>query len=337
MKKCKILYIGNNLVEKTNYTTSMNILRALLVSEGYTVYESSSKGNKVLRLLDMCLAIFRYHRKVDYVLIDTFSTTNFYFALMSSQICRLCKLKYVPILRGGNLPYRLRQNRKLSALIFKNSFKNIAPSGYLRDEFEKEGYVSDLIPNVIPMVNYHFKKRSSLAPKLLYVRSFSKIYNPTQAIRVLYHLKKKYPDAHLCMIGPVKDDSFNEVKELIVELSLQDSVELTGALSKYEWHEKSKDFDVFINTTHFDNTPIGVIEAMALGLVVVSTNVGGMSYLIDHKKEGILVKRNDALAMSNAIINLIRSNAYHYTINARKKVEAFDWQIVKHQWIDILN
>ena len=109
MKKFSILYIGNNLVKKTNYATSMDILSSLLKKEGFTIYKSSSKSNKVLRLLDMCFAIFRFRTKVDFVLIDTFSTSNFYFALLTSQLCRLCNLKYFPILRGGNLPDRLQK------------------------------------------------------------------------------------------------------------------------------------------------------------------------------------------------------------------------------------
>ena len=59
MKKSNILYIGNNLVKKTNYATSMDILSSLLKLEGFTIYKSSSISNKILRLLEMCFAVFR--------------------------------------------------------------------------------------------------------------------------------------------------------------------------------------------------------------------------------------------------------------------------------------
>ena len=167
MKKSNILYIGNNLVEKTNYATSMDILSSLLKIEGFTIYKSSSKSNKIRRLIEMCFAIFHHRTRVNYVLIDTYSTSNFYFALLTSQLCRLFRLKYLPILHGGNLPYRLKQNPKLSSLIFNNSFQNIAPSGYLKHEFELEGYTTLLIPNVIPITNYTFKERKIITPKLL--------------------------------------------------------------------------------------------------------------------------------------------------------------------------
>jgi glycosyltransferase involved in cell wall biosynthesis len=272
----------------------------------------------------MCFAIIRYKNKVEYVLLDTYSTSNFYYALLTSQLCRLFRLKYLPILHGGNLPYRLKQNPKLSSLIFNNSFQNIAPSGYLKYEFEIKGYTTLLIPNVIPIANYTFKERKKITPKLLYVRAFASIYNPTMAIEVLKELKKIYPEAILCMIGPDKDGTLKDVKHLINTYDLQDSVEITGVLPKKEWHEKSKDFDIFINTTNVDNTPISVIEAMALGLPVVSTNVGGLPYLISSNVDGVLVHK------------IIEENKSSFAKKARSKVANFDWNIVKNEWLHTL-
>ena len=336
MKKNKILYIGNNLVKKTNYATSMDILSNLLKLEGFTIYRSSSKSNKIRRLLEMCFAIIRYKNKVDYVLIDTYSTSNFYYALLTSQLCRLFRLKYLPILHGGNLPYRLKQSPKLSSLIFNNSFQNIAPSGYLKYEFEIKGYKSLLIPNVIPIANYTFKERKKITPKLLFVRAFASIYNPNMAIEVLKELKKKYPEATLCMIGPDKDGTLKDVKHLINTYDLQDSVEITGVLPKKEWHEKSKDFDIFINTTNVDNTPISVIEAMALGLPVVSTNVGGLPYLISSNVDGVLVDKEQPILMANEIHKIIEENKSSFAKKARSKVANFDWSIVKNEWLHTL-
>ena len=336
MKKSNILYIGNNLVEKTNYATSMDILSSLLKLEGFTIYKSSSKSNKILRLLEMCFAVFRYRTKVNYVLIDTYSTSNFYYALLTSQLCRLFRLKYLPILHGGNLPYRLHHNPTLSSLIFNNSFQNIAPSGYLKHEFEIKGYTTLLIPNVIPIIKYNFKNRLRLLPKLLYVRSFAKIYNPTMAIEVLKELKKTYSKAILCMVGPNKDGTLNDVQQLIDRYELHDSVEITGVLSKSEWHKKSEEFDVFINTTNVDNTPVSVIEAMALGLPIVSTNVGGMPFLVENNKDGLLVEKNNAIEMAIRIIEILEKNNISLVKNARIKAESFDCNIVKNKWVEIL-
>ncbi len=98
----KILYIGNNLTKKTKYPTTLEGLSNLLKSENYIVYTSSNRVNKIIRLIDMCFSVIYYRNKIDYLLIDTYSTTNFYYTLITSQIGRLFKIKYIPILHGGD-------------------------------------------------------------------------------------------------------------------------------------------------------------------------------------------------------------------------------------------
>jgi len=334
--KTTILYVGNNLFKKNNYSTSYDILNSALKSEGFNVFNTSSMSNKIFRLFAMCFDVFRHSKKIKYVLIDTYSTSNFYFALLTSQICRILKLKYLPILHGGNLPNRLKKNPLFSSLIFNNSFQNIAPSGYLKHEFELKGFKAQLIPNVIPIANYIFKERKKITPKLLYVRAFAKIYNPTMAIKVLKELKNIYPKAVLCMIGPDKEGMLYDVQKLIDRYQLHDCVEITGVLSKDEWHKKSEEFDIFINTTNVDNTPVSIIEAMALGLTVVSTNVGGLPYLIDNDKDGFLVEKDQPFEMAQKIDNIIRENKRYIAKNARIKVDNFDWVLVRNQWLSLL-
>ena len=209
MKQNRILYIGNNLTGKTKYNSTIVVLSSLLRAEGFSVTISSDKTNKLFRLLDMCFTLMKHRNKTDYVLIDTFSTINFYYALMISQIARVFNLKYIPILHGGNLPERLEKNKLLSNLIFKNSYKNVAPSNYLKKAFESKGYKTMFIPNILEIENYKFKERKDLEPNLFWVRAFKQIYNPTLAIKVLAMLKKKYPAAKLCMVGPFVDHSYN--------------------------------------------------------------------------------------------------------------------------------
>lgn len=337
MKKSNnILYIGNNLTKRSKYNSTMNTLSMLLSSEGYKVKKASNKKNKVFRLLDMLIAVSRNYRKADYILIDTFSTQNFYYAVIVSQLSRILKKKYIPILHGGNLPERIHKSKFLSNLIFNNSYLNIAPSMYLKTHFDGKGYKTKYIPNTIEINEYPFKERKIITPNILWVRAFDKTYNPQLAIEVLNILKTKFPEIKLCMVGPVKDDSFEACKKLVSKYSLETSITFTGVLKKEEWHKLSVGFDVFINTTNIDNTPVSVIEAMALGIPIVSTNVGGIPFLIENQKEGILVPKNNAKAMSNAIINLLEEKNPNMTKNARNKVENFDWNEVKEKWNAIL-
>lgn len=332
-----LLYIGNKLSQKDKTETTIDTLSSLLLKEGYKVVSASSKIKKLHRLLDMLWHIIKYRKWANYVLIDTYSTQNFYYAYLCSQLCRILKLKYIPILHGGNLPSRLERSPKLSRAIFNNAYKNVAPSEYLKSKFEVLGHSNlEVVPNTIEIINYPFNKRVINIPKLLWVRSFSKIYNPLLAIDILKELSHENFEAELCMIGPDNDVSLQETKQYAQKLNV--NVSFTGKLSKIEWIKLSEGYNVFINTTNFDNTPVSVIEAMALGLPVISTDVGGLPFLIHNEKEGLLIEPDNVDVFVGSIKKVMShpGATSQMIMNARKKAEQFDWKIVCEKWKAVL-
>ncbi len=334
----KILYIGNKLSGRTTNQTTIDTLGSLLQKEGFTVFYASSKRNKVSRLLDMMVTTFQLRSTIDLILIDVYSTSNFWYAVTVSQMARFFKLPYIPILHGGNLPQRLEKSRKWSALLFNHAKINCAPSRYLLHEFQKKGYQNVcFLPNVLELDKYDFKDRVSFSPKLLWVRAFAAIYNPILAVHVFKKIKANYPEATLCMVGPDVDGTLQKVKDYVLQEQL--TVQFTGKLSKKEWTEKAIDFDIFLNTTHFDNTPVSVMEAMALGLPIISTNVGGIPYLIKNNETAYLVDDNDATAMIQAIEKIVTNPEKTIQIvhNARNSVENMDWNVIKSKWLQLIN
>jgi len=320
MTKKKLLYIGNKLSKHGNTTTVIETLGLSLTQEGYQVVYASDKKNQIVRLLDMILVTFLNLSKVDYVIIDTYSTFSFNYALIISQICRLFHKKYIPILHGGNLPNRLVNSKFLSQLVFKNAHVNVAPSSYLMSAYADKGYDNVVfIPNTIEIDKYQFLERTYSEPKLLWVRSLAQLYNPKMAIEVASKLQSVFPNVQLCMVGPDKENLLQEYQQFAQSLEI--NVVFTGKLSKEDWVELSKKFNVFINTTHFDNTPVSVIEAMALGLPIVSTNVGGIPFLIENNHEALLVSDNNSEEMYCAVKELIENSDLRNSlvINARKK------------------
>lgn len=335
MSRKSILYIGNDFSSESNYSTTQDLLSSKLRVEGFKVKTISKYKNYFLRILDIIVTIIS-KRKVDFILIDVFSTKYFYLVRIATLLARFLNIKYITILHGGNLPQRLDRSEKSSKRIFNNSFLNVSPSGFLKYEFEKRGYKAQLIPNTIEIANYPYEKREIIEPTLLWVRSFRHLYNPVMAIEVVQQLKPKFPNIQLCMIGPIKDDSIDQVREKIEEYTLQDHIEITGGMEKKEWINKSKNYSIFMNTTNVDNTPVSVIEAMALGKVIVSTNVGGIPYLLEDEKTAYLVNSNDATQMSLKIEDVLLNNINTTATNARKVAESYDWETIKYQWIKIL-
>jgi glycosyltransferase involved in cell wall biosynthesis len=140
------------------------------------------------------------------------------------------------------------------------------------------------------------------------------------------------------MVGNKCDHSYNETVALINKLNLKDNIELTGVLSHKDWAELSQKADIFINTTNIDNMPVSVLQAMALGLPVFSTDVGGVKWLIDDKINGIKCSAGNIDEMSDKILYYL-NNQKELSIlskNARDIPLALQWDLVLPLWKEIL-
>jgi len=318
--------------------TSADTLPQALEREGFEVRVVSDKWNKFSRLQDMLLTTYKQRNHIDLVIIDTYSTWSFYYAVAIAKLCRWYNIPYIPVLHGGNLPRRLEKNKMLCQNLFGGAITNVAPSVFMVSQFEQAGYTNlTHIPNAISLKKYEFKLRDQLSYRLLWVRSFSEIYNPMLALEVVKTLKKRGKPVSLCMVGPDKDGSMETCKTMAVNQNLP--ITFTGVLDKEEWIALSQEYDIFINTTNFDNMPVSVMEAMALGMPVVSTSVGGVPYLIADGKTGLLVPANNLEAFVKAIENVVEDLTLtkQITRQARLEIEAMDWEKVKKMWITLID
>lgn len=286
----------------------------------------------------MLQTLLRQRTTTDVVLIDTYSTQNFYFAVCCGMLSKLLKIPYIPILHGGNLEERLTASPKLCQELFNQAKVNVVPSLFLKDIFNNRGFTNlTHIANSIALKEYHFMPRKVDVPKLLWVRSFSDVYNPILALKIFKALKKQHSLAELCMVGPDKDGSLEFCKAYARTNGLD--VTFTGNLEKHLWLKIAENYNIFINTANYDNAPVSVIEAMALGMPVISTNVGGIPYLIDHHKNGILVEPDNEEEFLLAINKLLLQPdlVSLITKNARQTVTNFDWEQVRYKWLKLLS
>lgn len=335
----QILYIGNKLSHHGYSSGVIETLGIELENVGYKVYYAGTKKNRALRLLEMLWKTASIGRKVEYVIIDTYSTGAFWFAYMTGRLSRLIGKKYIPILHGGNLPARIAKSKHACDQLFLHSYANVAVSGYLQHIFQTHNYPVILIPNSVDLGKYPFKLRNNPKPKLLWVRAFSKIYNPGMAADVMAELVKDYPEASLCMVGPDNDGSLEAFKRYAGKLGVINNILITGKLDRYEWIKHSVEYDFFINTTNVDNTPVSVIEAMALGMIIVSTSPGGIPFLLKEAVDSKLVEPGDSGAMASAIKHFINHplNASGMSEAARRKAESFSSGKTISLWKDLLS
>jgi len=333
-----LLYVGNKLSSYGFTPGVIETLGPLLEMEGYRVYYAGTCKNQAARLIEIIIKTVFFGQRVDYILIDTYSTNAFWYSYFTGLAARLTKTKYIPILHGGNLPLRLKKSKRACDSLFLNSYTNVAVSGYLSHEFKKAGYRNVTIPNSINISQYPFRLRKQPRPKLLWVRSFHRQYNPNMAADVLKELLKIYPEAELCMVGPDKDGSMEKFGNYVNTLGISDHVKIPGLLKKEEWIKLSQDYDFFINTTNVDNTPVSVIEAMALGLTVISTDPGGIPFLLTNDIDSVIVQRGDVCSMAAEIEELIKNPGKVGELSkaGRKKAEVFDHIQTIMQWRNLL-
>jgi glycosyltransferase involved in cell wall biosynthesis len=339
VKKESILYLGNKLLKHGFNPTSIETLGERLKNE-FNVIQLSSRRNVFLRLLEMWMGTIWYGKNVKCVVIDTYGSNAFNYAWTSALICRWLNVPYIPILRGGELPLRIESDKSKVIIFSIHAAKLIAPSGYLAEAFLKISPNNVVvIPNFIDIDLYPFVLRTGLNPvRILWVRSFHTTYQPHLAVEVLHHLSKQGVDAQLTMVGPDKDGTGETCKKLARDFGVQDKITFTGRLPKYDWIALAARHNVFLNTTSVDNTPVSVMEAMALGMPVVTTKVGGIPFLFEDGKEGVMVKNQTSVALAKAILDLVSNPHKTASISAaaRKKAEEWEWEVVRLKWLDLL-
>lgn len=106
-----------------------------------------------------------------------------------------------------------------------------------------------------------------------------------------------------------------------------DNVKFTGTLSRNNQLSLMAQSDIFIHPTIYpDACPTSVIEAMALGLPIISTFEGGVPELIVHNKGGYLVESNNVLNLAEAMLNLVNNedDCKRFSLFSKNRASLFD-------------
>ena len=334
----RILFVGNYLVRASRQASAdlADGLRAC----GHQVTLTSPQHRQLPRLLDMVCQAVRRRGAYDVAVIDVYSGRAFIYAEVVSTTLRALGKPYVLTLHGGNLPAFGRKWPARVRRLLASAVAVTVPSGYLLDQMRP--YRSDLrlIPNGLDVSQYQFRLRTQPGPRLLWLRAFHRVYNPTLIPAAMARLTAEFPQLCLTMIGPDKGDgSLQDTRDLAARLGVLDRLMLPGRVEKVEVPRWIASADVFVNTPEIDNAPVSVLEAMAGGLCVVSTRVGGLPYLLEHEQDALLVPAADPVALAEAIRRVLMEAGLGawLSANARRKAEQHDWSLVVPQWTALLD
>ena len=270
-----------------------------------------------------------------YDIIHIFSASYSSFMLAPTPAVLVAKLfgkKTILNYRSGEMTDHLTTWRRTAIPTIRLFDAVITPSGYLVDEFAKFGIAADSVFNFVDVDRFKFRNRNPLRPAFLSNRNFESHYNIPCTLRAFAVIQDAIPEASLIVAGDGPERA--AIQKLAAELGLK-NVEFIGKLQPEDMPRVYDEADVYLNSPSIDNMPNSIIEAFACGLPVVSTDAGGIPYIVENGKTGLLVGVDDHEGLAFEALRLFREDqlAARLISAARDEVQKYTWQNVRGEWL----
>ncbi|OIO33467.1 MAG: hypothetical protein COZ49_03950 [Candidatus Yonathbacteria bacterium CG_4_10_14_3_um_filter_47_65] len=230
--------------------------------------------------------------------------------------------------------------KNIERMVAESARAIIVPSRYLKKivvrwkvEEEKIHVVYNAFEGVATP-SAHIEERSGKtiisAGRLVPWKGFAEL------IELMPEIRTACPDVRLKIVGDGPD--WARLEALVKKHDLVDTVKLFGNLPQTSLYEHIAASDVFVLNTSYEGFSHQLLEVMALGVPIVTTNVGGNPELIVDRESGLLVEQGDTAALMNAILELLdtKTNKTVFVENAQKKAAEFSVERMVSGTIDIL-
>lgn len=296
-------------------------LSKLLISEGigvelvqvnrpYLSWVKNLKGLRALsRLFPYLFQLWRACGKVD--LVHIMANSGWSWHLYAAPAIWIAHMRGTPVIvnyRGGEAATFFEKAFTWVKPSLDKANAIIVPSGFLEIVFEKHGFMPKVVPNIIDFSRF-FSLTTELnanwieSPRLLVARNLELIYDNATALHAFKIIHDAVPRARLTIAGTGPE--LAQLKDLTKTLDIADAVTFTGRVNNEEMPKLYHAADIMLNPTLADNMPISILESLASGVPVVSTNVGGIPYLVQHEQTALLVPEKNPVAMANAVLSLL--------------------------------
>ena len=194
----------------------------------------------------------------------------------------------------------------------------------------------DVIPNGVDLDRLRPAGiRVQKPPRIVFAGRFMEQKNPLQIVQTLSELKDL--PWHCVMIGdgPLMSD----IQRTIVENDLQERFSLTGWVTPeqvLDWFDKS---DILFMPSLSEGLPIVGVQALAKGLAIVVSKIGGFVDIVDDGENGFLVDLADPFKFSSALRQLLsdESRLQQFREASLKKATYFDSVHIAEQYEQIFS
>ena len=223
---------------------------------------------------------------------------------------------------------RFAMNRAKILLPVSQNLKEAIKSYGIKNRFQ-------VILNVINTEMFHpsTSQYRNEKKRILLVALLSPIKGIPYLLRALAQLKEKRQDFVLDIVGD--GPNRQEYEELVKKLGLGDMVRFHGLKSKPEVAEYMRQCDFFVLPSLWENLPCVLIEAMASGIPVIATDVGGVKEMIN-ENVGILIPPKNIKALEEAIKDMLSVCANYSPENITKYAkEKFSYPVVSQRLDEI--
>ncbi|HEY0003478.1 MAG TPA: glycosyltransferase family 4 protein [Pyrinomonadaceae bacterium] len=233
---------------------------------------------------------------------------------------------------AGQAEEHLRDWRRTAIPTIRLADAVAVSSGWLVDVFARQGLKARAIFNHVELDQFRFRERSPLRPVFLSNRNFDPIYNVPCVLRAFARIQARFPEARLIVAGDGVQRP--EIERLTRELQLS-NVEFKGLVEPEKMAALCDEADVYLNASNVDNTPLSILEAFASGLPVVTTNAGGIPYMVRHEETGLMVQMNDHQALAASALRLLDEEGLAVKIarQAHAECDKYRWSAVRGEWL----
>ncbi|MEM1433803.1 MAG: glycosyltransferase [Pseudomonadota bacterium] len=172
--------------------------------------------------------------------------------------------------------------------------------------------------DLTPYLNIAREPGSCSAPVIGHVARLTAIKNQGRLLALFSSFLEHYPAARLVIVGDGPERAALEAK--VQQAGIGDQVEFAGLRTDID--QFMRGFDWFALTSDSEGTPISVIEAMAAGLPITSTRVGGMADVVEEGVTGFLAAPDDHAKLLQDWLRLAQDPLLRHSLGAQARAYA---------------
>jgi len=291
----------------------------------------------VFRLIPYLVALWRAAGRVQ--VMHVFANSGWSWHLFAAPAVWIAYLRGTPVLinyRGGEAGEFFRHSFRWVLPTVRRASAVVVPSRFLEQVFAQWSIDTVIVPNIVDLSRFGpGAGAASGRPHVIVTRNLEPIYDIETALRVFHRLRRRYPGARLTVAGTGPE--LERLRALAEDLGIAEAVHFAGRMDNDDIPELYRSANLMLNTSRVDNMPISILEALASGVPVVSSDAGGIPHLVDHEVHVLLAPPGDVDALTEHATRLLDDGPLRQRLveaGIRRAAE-YGWDRVRGQWFAV--